>query len=245
MSPVRFRQLTGLLFILVPASMLAAFIWLQLTFDYPAILRQPASAVLARFQAGGPSLIAAWYVFALSAAAFLPLAGLAHQVLRAEGAPVLPIALVSGAAAGLVQALGLIRWPFLVPALARAYLDPAASPAGREAALALYAAFNAYAGQAVGEHLGYLFTALWTVLIALALRRSPLVWPWFGPAGVLTGVGILAGLLEPAGVPGAGLVNAVAYTAWALWLIGLGAAWLRPAPAQPAPVHAAPAAGGA
>jgi hypothetical protein len=229
MSAERFRQLTGLLFVATPVTMLAAFTLLQVNFEYPAILRQPAGYVLERFQAGGAGLLATWYLFALSAAVFIPLAVMVHQVLKPDAPPYLSAATASGVTAGLVQVLGLIRWPFLVPALAQTYLDPAATPAQREAAALVFQAFNVYAGAAVGEHLGYLFTAGWTVLISLALWRSSLAWPWLGGVGLLAGLGILAGVLEPLGVPGAGAVNAVAYTVWAIWLVALGVIWLRPA----------------
>ena len=53
------------------------------------------------------------------------------------------------------QFLGLIRWPFLVPYLARADAEPDASPARREAVDVVFQSFNRYLGVGVGEHLGY------------------------------------------------------------------------------------------
>ena len=74
----------------------------------------------------------------------------------------------------MVQFLGLVRWPFLVPYLADTYLDPASSEATRESVAVAFQAFNHYAGVGVGENLGYLFTSLWSVLVALAMFGSPL-----------------------------------------------------------------------
>jgi hypothetical protein len=85
----------------------------------------------------------------------------------AEGsgeAEVKGLATAFGVVAGMVQFLGLVRWPFLILYLADSYTDPAASGATRESVVVVFEAFNRYAGVAVGEHLGYLFTGLWTAL---------------------------------------------------------------------------------
>jgi len=132
---------------------------------------------------------------------------------------------VFGVLAGAVQFLGLARWPFLVPYLAETYLDPQVSPAAREAAAVTFQAFNQYAGGAIGEHLGYLFTAVWTLLLAAGLHRV-LRRPWLAD-GALSALGIAAGMVEPLGVEAAGTVNAVACAAWSLWLVIVGLLVLR------------------
>jgi hypothetical protein len=43
---------------------------------------------------------------------------------------------------------------------------------------------NRYLGVAVGEHLGYLFTGLWTALAGIALIQSDLLHPLFGVVGL-------------------------------------------------------------
>jgi hypothetical protein len=77
---------------------------------------------------------------------------------------IVPIAVTIGVLAGLVQMLGLLRWVYLVPSLARTYADPAVEKEQREASLAVFRAMHQYLGVGVGEHLGYLFTGLWSVL---------------------------------------------------------------------------------
>ena len=55
-------------------------------FDYPDVLRGPTREVLERFRAGGASLLVIWWVFALSAVLFAPLAVLlASQLGGADG----------------------------------------------------------------------------------------------------------------------------------------------------------------
>lgn len=223
------RMITGLLLIVAPILFIAAFTLLQINFEYPAILRRPAGYVLERFAAGGAGLAANWYAMLVSALLFIPIAVLLHPNLARKDTWYLPLATTLGVLAGVVQMLGFIRWPFLVPGLAAAYLDPAAGEARREAISAVFQAFNQYAGVGVGEHLGYLFTAAWGALVGLAMLDSGIFPKWLGWAGLLSALGIGAGLLEPAGAAWAGAINALAYLFWALWLLVSGIVLLKSA----------------
>lgn len=221
------RRLTGLLLIVVPVVFTVCFVLLQVQFEYPDILRQPTDDVLRKFQAGGPALIATWYVLTLTALLFVPLAVMLHQVLAQRSTPAyLWIASAFGVIAGVVQTLGFVRWPFLVPHLADVYLTTTSTPE-RAAAAIVFEAFHRYAGVALGEHLGFLCTALWTILIALALRSSAQFKLWISPVGVLLAVGIGLGLLEPIGWEPAGTINAISYLLWAVWLMVVGVMLLR------------------
>jgi hypothetical protein len=223
MNTLSLRRLTGLLLILLPIIFTVCFTLLQMQFEYPDILRQPTADVLTKFQAGGTGLIAVWYVLTLAAVLFIPIVVLFHHVLASQKASAaLWVATTFGVVAGIVQTLGLLRWPFLVPHLAQAYLAPGASEAQRAAAALVFEAFHRYAGMAVGEHLGYLSTSLWTFLVALLMIRSPLFGRWLGASGMVLALGIATGLLEPAGWELAGAINAISYLAWALWLIVVG-----------------------
>jgi hypothetical protein len=170
----------------------------------------------------------------LTAVLFVPLVVLVHRVLandgREAGEPFyLGLATAFGVVAGVVQFLGLARWPFLVPYLADSYTDPTSSEATRESVAVVFEAFNQYAGVAVGEHLGYLFTGLWTALVALALLQSPLFvrfGRWLGLLGLVSAAGILAGTLEFVGIALAADVVTVAYILWSVWLLAFGIALL-------------------
>lgn len=240
----RGRVLTATLLIAVPVLFLLFYGLLTMTFDYPGILREPLGEILRRFAAGGPPLVLLWYGFALTPALFIPAAILLRRAFP-DTTPFLDLAVPLGVLAGLVQVLGLIRWPFLVPELARIFLDPAASEATQTAALTVFGAFHQYAGVAIGEHLGYLFTGAWTLVIAAAMLTSPVFRPWLGWAGIVSALGILVGLLEPAGIALAGTINAVAYLAWSLWLVATGVSLLRthaqvadsPVAVDPNPTH--------
>lgn len=221
------RMITGFLLLAAPILFMGAFTLLQINFEYPDILRRPAGYVLERFAAGGSGLVANWYVMLLSAVLFIPISVLLHPFLAREGKWYLPLATALGVLAGVVQMLGFVRWPFLVPTLAASYLDPAASDATRETISAVFLAFNQYAGLGIGEHLGYLFTALWGLLVGLAMLDSEIFTKWLGWIGIVSSLGILAGVLEYAGASWAGLVNALAYLFWALWLLVSGVFLLK------------------
>ena len=153
--------------------LIAAPLWFNATiavlgkrFGYPDILRRPTEEILERFWAGGPVLIMLWWAFMLSGLLLIGVAVLLSQALGFGG--VLPLAATIGVIAGLVQMLGLLRWVFLVPSLARIHEDPQASPAQREATLAIFRAFHQYLGVGDASYLGYLLTGLWSILIGIA-----------------------------------------------------------------------------
>jgi hypothetical protein len=223
------RRLTGALLILTPIAFNVFFTLLSVIFEYPDILREPTGYVLRSFDAGGSALVATWYGFMLTAVLFVPLAVLVHKVLTREDTPYMAVATAFGLVAGVVQFLGLVRWPLLVPYLADTYLDPASSEATRESVAVVFQAFNHYAGMGVGENLGYLFTGLWTALVALAMFGSPLLFRrWLAILGVVSAAGIVVGMLEPAGFEAAANIVVVAYILWSVWLALTGIFLLLP-----------------
>jgi hypothetical protein len=128
----------------------------------------------------------------------------------------------------LVQFLGLIRWPFAVPYLAREMADPNSSLSKKEAVDVTFQTLNRYLGVAVGEHLGYLFTGVWTGLVGVAVVQSETLNPVFGVVGLLLFPLYLLGSMEfvgPNETKGWGLAGAlvpIVYIGWSLWLVGLG-----------------------
>jgi hypothetical protein len=216
------EQITGAFLIVVPVMFNVIFLMLQRSFDYPDILRRPTGEILTRFHEGGRRLVTLWYLFVLAGLLFLPLAILFPQVLAPDHRLFVISATTVGVLAGLVQVLGLIRWPFLVPHLARAYTSPTATQATREAVDVVFQAFHRYAGAGLGEHLGYLFTSLWTILVAVAMTHCPLFPAWLGWVGLIPALGIFIGLFEEIGFRPAGAINAISYILWSVWLIAAG-----------------------
>ena len=200
------------------------------SFDYPGILRRPTAEVLTRFRQGGSTLILLWWLLALSALLFAPLVVLLSRSIGDADATLLAVATTTGVLASVVQFLGLVRWPFLVPYLARTAAEPDASEARRDAVDVVFQSFNRYLGVGVGEHLGYLLTGAWSVLAGAALRQTGKVPSWLGVPGIVVGVVLMlcslefVGGFEPTGWKLAGDVVPFAYIVWSLWLIATGVA---------------------
>jgi Domain of unknown function (DUF4386) len=224
--------LAGLLMIVVAFAFNAAFALLAARFDYPDILREPTADVLAKFRAGGASLVLLWWAFALTAVLMVPLVVLLSSAISDADPTLIAIATTVGVIAAVVQLLGLVRWPFLVPYLARIAAEPDASPARREAVDIVFQSFNRYLGVAVGEHLGYLLTGAWTTLTAIALTQTTVAPSWIGVLGIVIGPVLMlcslqfVGRHEPAGWKLAERLTPITYIAWSLWLIATGVALL-------------------
>jgi hypothetical protein len=205
--------IAGLLLIAVPLAFNVAFARLATTFDYPDVLRKPTFEVLAAFRTGGRALVLCWWAFAMTAVLLAPLVVLFAAAIPDADPTLLSVATTIGVLASVVQFLGLIRWPFLVPYLAQA--------GDSEAVDVVFQAFNRYLGVAVGEHLGYLLTGAWTTLAGIALTQTAAV------PGVL---GMIGNVIGPALMlcahPAAERLTPPAYVAWSLWLIATGIALL-------------------
>jgi len=218
-----------ILLILVPLAFNAAFLELGRAFDYPNILRKEPDEILRRFADGGPGLILRWQALLLSALAMLPLVALLAVVLAAPPA-LTALTIVIGSAAALVQVLGLVRWPFAVPELARRYVaaDGPDAVATRRSIEVVFTTLHRLLGVGIGEHLGYLLTGAWTLLVAGSVLSTAVLPGWLGIVGIPIGVALLVGTLEfvgrneERGWPLAGTIVPIAYIAWSIWLIALG-----------------------
>lgn len=222
--------LLGLTLIFVPILFNLIFASLAKQFEYPEILRKPTGEVLAKFREGGSRLVMTWWLFAMSAVAFGVAAVLLPFHLALEK-PVTAMIASLGLLASLTQFLGLVRWPFMVPHLARE-----AEHANETRLVAIDVVFqslNRYLGVAVGEHLGYLFTGLWTTTLggALLLTGIESQSDWhvvFGLIGLLIGFLLVlcslefVGKNELNGWKFAGDITPFVYIAWSLWLVGIG-----------------------
>ena len=189
-------------------------------FSYPGILREPTAEVLRRFSAGGTPLVLLWWGFAMSAVAFVPVAVLAGTLVPDETLRTAVVAV--GVLAGLVQALGLLRWVFVVPHLAR----ESAAGADPKTVDLVFQSFHRYLGVAVGEHLGYLTTGAFTILLAVGTwSELPL---WLTIPGVVIGAMLVIGALEFVGPferegwKIAGFLVPVGYALWSVWLVVIG-----------------------
>jgi hypothetical protein len=208
-------------------------------FEYPDILRQPAGDVMTLFASGGTQLILTWHAFALAALLLVPFAiALSLTGPRLAATPALAIgAAIVGSLAGIAQALGLWRWVFVVPELARTYLDPQASEASRIAAEQTFTTLNLYGGVAIGEHMGQWLTALFVLLLSLIQlserSRATAVIGFVTAAAIA--IGTTEGLAIALGQPGDvfSLATILGFLGLTVWLIATGITHFRPAERLP------------
>jgi hypothetical protein len=226
------ERAAGLLLVVTPVWFNAWFALLASRFDYPDILRRPTTEILDRFRAGGAGLILTWWAFMLSGWLFVASAVLLSLVLFGDAPTMAALAAAAGLLAGLVQVVGLLRWVYLVPALARLHADPHATAAERDAAAVTFRASHQYLGVGVGEHLGYSLTGAWTVCAGAAVLGGDQVAAWLGWAGLPIGAGLIVasseflGPNEEHGWELAGKAVPLLYVAWSAWLLALGVALL-------------------
>jgi hypothetical protein len=222
------RQL-GLALIVFLVAATLPYSWLIEHFGYDDILREPTAVILKNFHAGGAPLVLAWFGFAMSALLFIPVALAVERLLVAHGESARG-ALVLGIASATAQAIGLLRWVLVVPALATADADPAASAATRDAIAVVFDAVHHYGGMVIGEMVGQLLLAGWTAGVCWQLYRSRAVPRWVAAFGALTlplwliGQTELLHMVVPA-VPSIEVIP-LAFMAWEAWLLTLAASAL-------------------
>jgi hypothetical protein len=193
-----------------------AFAMLGSVFDYPDVLRRPTEEILALYRENQAAITRGFALLALSAGLLAPLAVAVGRLVQH---PAMRIAVPVGIAAAAVQVIGLSRWFLLVPGYAA---DAAAGGARGASALAHFSTAHQVLGVAVGETLGYLFTASWTLCVVAALHRR-LAGDWFSGLGAASAVAILAGVLSPLDVPGVDALNFAGYVGWSAWLVAFAA----------------------
>lgn len=223
-------RLIGRLLILGVILVMVPYTTLTIIFDYPDILRQDAGLVLTRFHQGGSSLILTWWLFAIGGIPLLQayvLIGqkLEHQFYSIRWATTLGVISV------VVQFIGLLRWVFVVPVLATQYLNTT-DTVSRQAITIVFNAVHQYGGVVLGEHIGQLFTILYTVLLSSAFSRINLFSRWVCMLGyVASGIYLMAQAELFATVipnfPQWDLTGLIGSTLWLVWLLIIGIRFVR------------------
>jgi hypothetical protein len=215
---------------LAAASLLAiaGFTVLGSVFQYPQILDEPTSEILALFREHEGAVVG-WFLVLVLSAALMAQAGV--YLGRMSGGTLGRWIAAVGIAAAAVQVIGLQRWATLVPGISQDALDPAR----RSAAEDQFELLHTVLGKVVGETFGYALTATFTVLVVMSLRRT--IMPrWMAVIGLTAGGLIATGVVIPL-VEVASLSNFAGYVVWCIWLLGVAALLFRAtAPdATPAP----------
>ncbi|MBN8581620.1 MAG: DUF4386 domain-containing protein [Anaerolineae bacterium] len=227
MSQANFRKLAGIFFIVGALLVNIPYTLLIMNFDYPDILRLPTAEILTRFQAGGDALIYTWLAFAWVGLPMFVGAIMLKAILAEENSPFLETATTFGVLGFIVQVIGLLRWVFVVPILARLFTAPEADSATQASIAAVFIAVHQYGGVILGEHLGQFFIILWMSIISCIIHKSKMFSKWVTWLGwFASAIYILAQTeLFATAIPSfpvvewAGLVGSLL---WLVWMIVMG-----------------------
>src|SRR5512144_2437037 len=178
MSTKQFRQLSGLFFIVGAVLVNIPYTLLIMNFDYPDMLRAPVGQILTQLHAGGNALIYTWLAFAWVGLPMLFGAIMLKRILEKENSRFLAAATTIGVIGFVVQVIGLLRWVFVVPVIARLYTDPATTAVMKDSLSALFIGIHQYGGVLLGEHMGQFFIIIWMSMISAIIYKSPAFARW-------------------------------------------------------------------
>jgi Domain of unknown function (DUF4386) len=231
MNRLKLTRITGILFISLVVLSNIPYILLIQTFGYDDILREPVDYVLTRFHAGGTALIFTWFAFGITALLLTPATILLHKVIATKDTPYLHAATTMGAFSGILQAVGLMRWVFVVPILASIQVNPASSESTRAAVAIIYQIVHQYGGVAIGEYLGQTLLVGWTVGVGIVMLGSSLFKSWVAWWGLMTAPLLLMGQSElfATVIPGFSILEAtpIGFILWEVWMLLVGISLLR------------------
>lgn len=218
-------KISGILLIIGALGVFIPYLILTIIFDYPGILREEPGIILRQFHAGGASLILSWLAFALSGLPLLPAYSIIGQNLETK-IPFVRWVTTIGIISGVVQIVGLLRWVFVVPILANDFVQ-SHDPAVQESIKIIFQVVHQFGGVLLGEHIGQLFTVIWTVMISFALVKQSIISTWLGWFGYISSAiyflaqaELIATVID--GFPVWNVAGFLGSTLWLIWLILVG-----------------------
>ena len=227
---MRLNKVIGWFLIIGAVGVLIPYTILTITFEYPDILRKDTGEILTRFNDGGSSLIWTWFVFALGGITLIPAYILIGQMLESKSSLV-RVATNFGVIGLVVQMIGLLRWTFVVPVLAKSFAETTDETI-KASAIMSFKTIHQYGGVVLGEHLGQLFTIIWTVLLSVVLDKLKLFPKWITWLAYISSIiyffaqaELLATVIPD--FPVWDLAGFIGSTLWLIWLIIIGVRFLK------------------
>jgi hypothetical protein len=220
----------GLLLIVGAIGVFIPYTILTITFEYPDILRQDTGIILTKFHDGGSNLIWTWFAFALVGLPLLPAYIRIGQKLESK-APFVRVATTIGIIGLIVQMIGLLRWTFVVPVLANSFVNTT-DEATKSSAIIAFKTIHQFGGVILGEHLGQLFTIIWTFLISISFSKLKLIPKWVNIFGLVSAFIYLLAQAELFATvmpefPMWDMAGFIGSTLWLIWLLIIGIRFLK------------------
>ena len=224
------EKTSGFLLIAGAVGVFIPYTILTITFEYPNILRQDAGTILTKFHSGGSSLVLTWWAFAILGLPLLVAYILIGQKLESK-LTFIKWVTTFGVISGVVQIIALLRWVFVIPVIANSYVL-SADTATKTSAIISFQAVHQFGGVLLGEHLGQLFTIIWTVMISYAFIKLNFFSKGISWLGIIASVIYLLAQAELfatviPGFPVWDMAGFIGSTLWLLWLIIVGVKFLN------------------
>lgn len=221
----------GIFLIFGALAFMGVFAYLAAQFNYPEVLDGAAAEVLPNLIATGTTGRAVWAIYGFLPLIWIPAGVGAFHALRRVREGSMRIAMLFAVVSAMSMMLGLLRWPSIHWALARAYAT--GTEADRAVISAIFAGLNSLLGNYVGEFLGELSFSLFFLLSGFAMLAKGASFPrWVGYLGVITAIAGLIGMFRNV----SGVVDPVAAVnnyLLPLWMIVFGVALIRHAKGNP------------
>ena len=227
-DPIAIRRQAAIFLIIEFVLIFAPLIILGASINWPASLDEPASVNLPLILDQYVAMMTGYTIYLVYSLLFWPMAYLTGRaiVISDPGNTLFRVATGFAVLSTLARALGIVRWLFAMPVLARLYTNPAATENLKNNISMVYEMLNAYAG-GIGELLGVsLFASIWLVLISILLLRSS-HWPnWLGYFGLIVAASLLLNLLEMIGIDMGAMIT-VSETLQHFWMLATAIVFLR------------------
>lgn len=227
---MKVEKIIGILLIAGAVGVFIPYTILTITFEYPDILRQDAGAVLTKFNEGGSSLIFTWWSFAILGLPLLIAYIMIGQLLDKKSIHMKWITII-GIISGIVQMTGLLRWVFVVPVIADSYIN-AGNEEAKAAVIIMFKAINQFGGVLLGEHIGQLFTIIWTIMVSIIFMKNRIGPKWISLMGIISSAIYFLAQAELFATvipdfPVWDLAGFIGSTFWLLWLVIVGIIFIR------------------
>ena len=222
MQMITFYRMSGIIIIIVALGFTVSQIGITKIFNYPKILRSPIDIILQKYQEGGAKLKLFWTCFAFSTLMLIPLSVIFYKILNRNDTPYLIIGTSFGIASGIFYVLGITRWVFLADNLSSKYINENTSSTIKETIEMIFESFHIYAGNSIGETMGFICMGLWISISGVSMIGSEIISPVIGVGFIICGIGIFVGPFEWIGLKFTNKINKMSMKLLMVLLIYVG-----------------------
>lgn len=160
-------------------------VYLQVLFDYPAVLHGPDKEVLPLLLSGGSHLAVVLTILAFLPLLLIPGAVGAFYAFREQNGPAMQVAMIFASFAILTFVLCLMRWPSINWYIALAYMQ--ANPEQQSLLTSILLACNTYLGTYLGGFVTSICAAVWFFITSSVMLKSVDFPKWIGYTGRIAG----------------------------------------------------------